>query len=66
MTPRNLRRTHGKILAALGVKPHLIGQMLRHADSRMAERVYARPERADVGWQVALKLTPASAARGPR
>ncbi len=53
ITPRDLRRTHGKSLAALGVAPHLIGGMLRHSDSRMAERVSARPERADVGRQVA-------------
>lgn len=53
ITPRDLRRTHGKILSALGVAPHLIGGMLRHSDSRMAERVYARPEREDVGRQVA-------------
>lgn len=50
---RDLRRSHGKALAALGVAPHLIGGMLRHTDSRMAERVYAKPEREDVGRQVA-------------
>lgn len=53
VTVRDLRRTHGKILAALGVDPHLIGSQLRHRDSRMAERVYARRERADVRQQVA-------------
>jgi integrase len=53
VTPRDLRRTHGQILAACGVPPHLIGRMLRHTDSRMAEKTYAVPERADVGRQVA-------------
>lgn len=53
ITPRDLRRTHGKILASLGVDPHLIGRMLRHTDSRMAEKVYAVTERSDVGRQVA-------------
>lgn len=62
VTPRDLRRTHGKILAALGVAPHLIGRMLRQADGRMAEKVYAVPERADVGRQVA-GVTRAAAGR---
>jgi integrase len=53
VTPRDLRRSHGKALAAAGVAPHLIGRMLRHTDSRMAERTYAVPERADIGRQVA-------------
>lgn len=52
VTLRDLRRSHGKALAALGVSPHLIGRMLRHTDSRMAEKVYAVPERSDVGLQV--------------
>lgn len=53
ITPRDLRRSHGKALAARGVPPHLIGRMLRQTDGRMAELVYAVPERADVGRQVA-------------
>lgn len=52
VTPRDLRRSHGKALAAAGVSPHLIGRMLRHTDSRMAERTYAVPERLDIGRQV--------------
>lgn len=52
VTPRDLRRSHGKALAAAGVAPHLIGRMLRHTDSRMAERTYAVPERLDIGRQV--------------
>jgi hypothetical protein len=53
ITIRDLRRTYGKILAAHDVDPHLIGSMLRQADGRMAERVYARPERTDIGRRVA-------------
>jgi integrase len=53
VTARDLRRSHGKALAAAGVPAGLIGRQLRHTDSRMAERVYAVPERADVRWQVA-------------
>jgi integrase len=53
VTPRDLRRTHGQILADRGVPPYLIGEMLRHADSRMAERVYGQRTREAVGRQVA-------------
>jgi integrase len=49
VTPRDLRRSHGKILRARGVSPHLIGGMLRHSDSRMAELVYAAIEPEDLG-----------------
>lgn len=55
VTVRDLRRTHGKILAALDVDPHLIGSQLRHTDSRMAEKVYARRDRSDVRQQVAAR-----------
>jgi integrase len=41
VTPRDLRRTFGRVLRARGVEPQLIGPLLRHADGRMAERVYA-------------------------
>jgi integrase len=56
VTPRDLRRSHGKALAAAGVAPHLIGRMLRHTDSRMAERTYAVPERFDIGRQIATSI----------
>lgn len=49
VTPRDLRRTHGRILRARGVPPSLIGGMLRHKDSRMAELVYAQLEPVDLG-----------------
>lgn len=53
VTPRDLRRSHGKILRARGVSPHLIGGMLGHVDSRMAELVYARIEPEDLARLVA-------------
>lgn len=55
VTVRDLRRTHGKILAALGVEPHLIGSQLRHSDARMAQITYAKPERADIRKQIATR-----------
>lgn len=57
VTPRDLRRTHGQILAELGVPPYLIGEMLRHTDSRMAERVYGQRKRETVGRQVAQAMS---------
>jgi len=42
VSPRDLRRSHGNILRALGVEPHLIASMLGHADSRMVERIYGK------------------------
>lgn len=41
-SPNDLRRTFGHLLRAKGFEPHLIGAMMGHADSRMAERVYAK------------------------
>lgn len=41
-SPNDLRRTFGHQLRAHGVEPHLIGAMMGHIDSRMAERVYAK------------------------
>jgi integrase len=42
VTPRDLRRSHGNILRARGIEPHLIASMMGHADSRMVERVYGK------------------------
>jgi integrase len=42
VSPRDLRRSHGMILRARGLEPHLIAGMLGHADSRMVEKVYGR------------------------
>lgn len=44
----DLRRTHGRWLRARGVEPALIGEQLRHASSRMAEQVYAKPSPAEL------------------
>ena len=41
-SPNDLRRTLATLLRAHGVEPHLIGNVLGHADSRMVERVYGR------------------------
>lgn len=49
VTPRDLRRSTGRILRAMGVEPHLIGPMLGHADSRMVEKVYGRLEPKELG-----------------
>jgi integrase len=56
VTPRDLRRTHGSILRALGVEPHLIGKMLGHADSRMVERVYGQLPPDALGKLMAARL----------
>lgn len=42
VTPRDLRRSHGTVLRAMGVEPHLIGKMLGHRDARMVELVYGQ------------------------
>lgn len=41
-SPNDLRRTLGHWLRDAGVEPHLIAKVLRHVDSRMAEKVYAK------------------------
>ena len=41
-SPKDLRRTHGQWLRHAGVEPHLIGRVLGHADSVMADRVYGQ------------------------
>lgn len=40
--PTDFRRTLATLLRRAGVEPSLIGRLLGHADSRMAERVYGR------------------------
>jgi integrase len=42
LSPNDLRRTNSTWLRQHGTEPHLIASMLRHADSRMVERVYGR------------------------
>lgn len=48
-SPKDLRRTHGQWLRGAGVAPHLIGRVLGHADSAMADRVYAQGEDEAIG-----------------
>jgi len=50
------RTAHRRI--ELGVPPHLIGEMLRHADGRMAERVYGQRSRQALGRQVGASVNP--------
>jgi len=42
VTANDLRRTHGSWLSQAGVGDEHIGKVLRHADGRMARRVYAK------------------------
>jgi integrase len=42
ISPNDLRRTTGTWLRLKQVEPHFIAGMLRHADSRMVERVYGK------------------------
>ena len=41
-SPTDLRRTLATLLRAHGAPPHLLANLLGHADSRMVERVYGR------------------------
>lgn len=51
-SPKDLRRTHGYWLRNAGVSPHLIGPDMGHADTAMADRVYAVGEVAERGRQI--------------
>ncbi len=61
ITPRDCRRTIGTWLRARGVPPHLIAEWLGHADARMAERVYAKLDAAQLGTQVRAALSACAA-----
>lgn len=50
--PKDLRRTHGYWLRNAGVSPHLIGPDMGHADTAMADRVYAVGEVSDRARQI--------------
>jgi integrase len=56
-SPNDLRRTHGQWLRSRGVQPHLIGEVLGHVDSTMAERVYARPSPAVLAELIARQCS---------
>jgi integrase len=51
-SPKDLRRTHGQWLRGKGVEPHLIGRVLGHADSVMADRVYAQGDEGAIATLV--------------
>jgi len=51
-SPKDLRRTHGYWLRNAGVSPHLIGPDMGHADTAMADRVYAVGEVAERAKQI--------------
>lgn len=55
-TPNDLRRTLGHWLRHAGVEPHLIGRVLRHRDSTMAELVYAEGAIGYVQELLAVRL----------
>lgn len=64
VTSNDLRRTHGTWLAEAGVSDEHIGKVLRHADGRMARRVYGKlgPERlgAILSATIVQQLSPRS------
>lgn len=63
LTPNDLRRTSATWLRQGGVSPHLIASVLRHADSRMVERVYGRMPAESLGSAIDLELKSAPVVR---
>jgi integrase len=57
-TPNDLRRTLGYWLRHAGVEPHLIGRVLRHRDSTMAELVYAEGDVSAIQALLEQRLKP--------
>ena len=49
-----------------GVEPHLIGKVLRHTDSRMAERVYGKGSKRGIAIQLATQIRLGTPARRTR
>lgn len=68
VTPRDLRRSHSRILRAAGVEPSLIASMLGHADERMVRKVYGRIEPHELGAVIERRLAGAGtkSVRKPR
>lgn len=64
VTPNDLRRTFGGWLRASGAEVSLVGAALRHADSRMAERVYARLTPAELRARLVQQSSNAGASEG--
>lgn len=55
-TANDFRRTTGTLLRRAGVATNMIARMLRHTDSRMAERVYGRINAEDAGKVIAVQI----------
>jgi integrase len=64
VTANDLRRTHGSWLAQAGVGDEHIGKVLRHADGRMARRVYGRLPPEQLGRLVNATIVQQLPARG--
>lgn len=56
LSPNDLRRSLGMWLRNAGVEPHLIGKVLRHTNSRMAELVYARGSQGAIGTLIEAQI----------
>lgn len=57
VTSNDFRRTHGTWLAEAGVSDEHIGKVLRHADGRMARRVYGKLTPAKLGKLLEAKTS---------
>lgn len=64
VTSNDLRRTHGTWLAEAGVSDEHIGKVLRHADGRMARRVYGKLGPEKLGALLSATITQQLPARG--
>lgn len=56
VTANDLRRTTATLLRRAGASSDMIARMLRHADSRMVERVYGRVRAEDAGRVLAIQI----------
>lgn len=57
VSPNDLRRTHATLMRKSGVSTDLVARQLRHADTRMVERVYGRLSAEDVRDQLTARET---------
>lgn len=56
VTANDLRRSNATLLRLGGASVDIVARMLRHADSRMVERVYGRLKATDAGKLLAAQL----------
>ena len=56
VTANDLRRSNATLLRLGGASVDIVARMLRHADSRMVERVYGRLKATDAGRLLAAQL----------